>query len=93
MVNSGELNTLFIRFLKFPTRTKLFYLIRSSNSYTPHSPCIYGVVFSLLTINKFDQSCFNIVAEITLTVPLSKRKVFSKLSKTMKTNLQKILGL
>lgn len=83
MVNSGELNTLFIRFLKFPTRTKLFYLIRSLNS----------VVFSLLKINKFDQSCLNIFAEITLTFPLTIREVFSKLSKTMKTNLQKILGL
>ena len=83
MVNSGELNTLFIRFLKFPTRTKLFYLIRSLNS----------VVFSLLKINKFDQSCLNIVAEITLIVTLTIREVFSKLSKTMKTNLQKILGL
>ena len=83
MVNSGELNTLFIRFLKFPTRTKLFNLIRSLNS----------VVFSLLKINKFDQSCLNIVAEITLTFPLTIREVFSKLSKTMKTNLQKILGL
>ena len=83
MVNSGELNTLFIRFLKFPTRTKLFNLIRSLNS----------VVFSLLKINKFDQSCLNIVAEITLIVPLTIREVFSKLSKTMKTNLQKILGL
>ena len=83
MVNSGELNTLFIRFLKFPTRTKLFNLIRSLNS----------VVFSLLKINKFDQSCLNIVAEITLIVTLTIREVFSKLSKTMKTNLQKILGL
>ena len=83
MVNSGELNTLFIRFLKFPTRTKLFYLIRSLNT----------VVFSLLKINKFDQSCLNIVAEITLIVTLTIREVFSKLSKTMKTNLQKILGL
>lgn len=83
MVNSGELNTLFIRFLKFPTRTKLFNLIRSLNN----------VVFSLLKINKFDQSCLNIVAEITLIVTLTIREVFSKLSKTMKTNLQKILGL
>ena len=83
MVNSGELNTLFIRFLKFPTRTKLFNFIRSLNS----------VVFSLLKINKFDQSCLNMVAEITLIVTLTIREVFSKLSKTMKTNLQKILGL